>query len=271
MKELNIEMGGISLVTFVPDSNDLLHWYVNADQPGNSSTMSVPYFDNLIFNDTVEAKEKGMELLVKVYSKEEKNEYFNKAVQNSDFKYFPDEIKQWLLDQPYLGFSYAIQKHSGIYLEDYTGKLFSDEENNILIRFSRVFEQSYTRFLDLKKAEAQAREAQIEASLERVRARTMAMHHSNELNEAAELLYAELLKLNVERFSCGYTIINEHDRTGLCYLANPQGQIFSKPIEVNMMGDVVLKKMYDGWKKQEPFLSIELNEKKKYCSSSLPR
>ena len=37
---------------------------------------------------------------------------------------------------------------------------------------SRVFEQTYTRFLDLQKAEAQAREAKIEAALERVRSRT---------------------------------------------------------------------------------------------------
>ena len=38
-----------------------------------------------------------------------------------------------------------------------------------LKRFGKVFEQTYTRFLDLQKAEAQAREAQIEAALERVR------------------------------------------------------------------------------------------------------
>ena len=50
-------------------------------------------------------------------------------------------------------------------------------------RFANVFEQTYTRFLDLQKAEAQAREAQIELALERVRARTMAMQNSDELSE----------------------------------------------------------------------------------------
>ena len=52
---------------------------------------------------------------------------------------------------------------------------------NIFERFAKVFEQTYTRFLDLQKAEAQAREAQIEVALERVRARALAMHHSDEL------------------------------------------------------------------------------------------
>ena len=48
-------------------------------------------------------------------------------------------------------------------------------------RFTRVFEQTYARFLDLKKAEAQAREAQIEASLERFSSQTVAMHRSSDL------------------------------------------------------------------------------------------
>src|SRR6185503_20691609 len=36
-------------------------------------------------------------------------------------------------------------------------------------RFAAVFDLTYTRFLDLQKAEAQTREAQIELALERVR------------------------------------------------------------------------------------------------------
>ena len=41
----------------------------------------------------------------------------------------------------------------------------SQEGHDIFKRFAKVFEQTYTRFLDLQKAEAQAREAQIEASI----------------------------------------------------------------------------------------------------------
>jgi hypothetical protein len=69
----------------------------------------------------------------------------------------------------------------------------------ILIRFSKVFEQAYVRFLDLKKAEAQAREAKIEMALEKIRSRTMAMQHSDELPEAANLLFLEVQAL---RYSC---------------------------------------------------------------------
>jgi hypothetical protein len=43
--------------------------------------------------------------------------------------------------------------------------------HDIFKRFTKVFEQTYTRFLDLQKAEAQSREAQIQLALERVRAK----------------------------------------------------------------------------------------------------
>ena len=59
------------------------------------------------------------------------------------------------------------------------------EMHDVFKRFAKVFEQTYTRFLDLQKAEAQAREAQIEAALERVRTRAMAMHKSDDLQNGS--------------------------------------------------------------------------------------
>jgi signal transduction histidine kinase len=198
MKELKIELNGISLVTYIPDTKDMLHWHVNPEVANNSSSMLLPYFDDLVCNDCLEAKEKGIELLSKIYTKEQKDNYFNKAVEVSDFKYFPEELKQWVLDQPCLSFSFAIQKHSGIFLEDYAGKIFSKEDNDILIRFSRVFEQSYVRFLDLQKAEAQAREAQIEAALERTRTQSMIMQHSKELDDTLRVFHEQVLLLGIK-------------------------------------------------------------------------
>ena len=84
------------------------------------------------------------------------------------------------------------------------------EVHDIFQRFSKVFEQTYTRFLDLKKAEAQAREAQIETALEKVRSRTMAMQKGEEVKDVVVLLYKELIALGVTNFvTCGYVEINE--------------------------------------------------------------
>ncbi len=65
----------------------------------------------------------------------------------------------------------------------------SKETLEILQRFAGVFDGTYTRFLDLQKAEAQGRESQIQLALERVRARTMAMQKSDELAERQRLSF----------------------------------------------------------------------------------
>ncbi len=60
---------------------------------------------------------------------------------------------------------------------------FTDEQHAILRRFGNAFGQAYTRLLDLQNAEAQAREAKIEAALEKARSRSMGMQSSDELPE----------------------------------------------------------------------------------------
>ena len=82
----------------------------------------------------------------------------------------------------------------------------SAETLKIFKRFAAVFGQTYKRFLDLQKAEAQAREAQIELALERVRARTMAMHQSTELAEAALMLFQQLHDLGLSFIRTGFYI-----------------------------------------------------------------
>ena len=70
----------------------------------------------------------------------------------------------------------------------------------LLERFASVFDLTYTRFNDLKLAEAQAREAKIEAALERVRARTMAMQNSDELGVTSQVFH-EQMTITWEPFS----------------------------------------------------------------------
>jgi signal transduction histidine kinase len=75
-----------------------------------------------------------------------------------------------------------------------------EEAETLYPRFARVFEQAYTRFLDLKKAEAQARESQIEAALERVRSKAMGMRNSDELLEVVATIHQQFSGLGLE---CG--------------------------------------------------------------------
>lgn len=82
----------------------------------------------------------------------------------------------------------------------------------IFKRFTAVFEQTYTRFLDLQIAEEQAREAQIETALERVRASSMAMHKSKQLAETAEVLFEQFDLLGVIPDRICIAIFNDEKR-----------------------------------------------------------
>jgi hypothetical protein len=70
-------------------------------------------------------------------------------------------------------------------------------EEQVFKRFAQVFDLTYTRFLDLQKAEAQARDAQIEAALEKVRSRSLAMHTANELGDVVTVIVEKLTDLGI--------------------------------------------------------------------------
>ncbi len=83
------------------------------------------------------------------------------------------------------------------------------ESLEILPRFAKVFEQAYTRFLDLKNAEAQTREAQINLAVERVRAKALAMHKSEEIMEVVAKLKDEVMNLDIPDVVAATIFLNE--------------------------------------------------------------
>ena len=78
-----------------------------------------------------------------------------------------------------------------------------EESVRLLERFADVFNLTYRRFLDLQQAEEQARGAQIEAALERVRAKAMAMNNSADLSVTVNTLFNELDTLELTPVRCG--------------------------------------------------------------------
>ena len=97
------------------------------------------------------------------------------------------------------------------YLHIVAGSKLTTEEEALMARFTRVFEQTYARFLDLKKAEIQTREAQINLAVERVRAKALAMHKSEEIMEVVAKLKDEVMGLRYSR-CCSSSIFLEATR-----------------------------------------------------------
>ena len=119
--------------------------------------------------------------------------------------------------------SFALMPNILLAVGNYASKPYSEEDNEIIKRFAGVFEQSYTRFLDLQKAEAQARESQIEAALERVRAKSMAMHKSEELAELSLELVKQVQALGVATWFCAFNIYDDDPKGSLEWGSNGQG------------------------------------------------
>lgn len=92
------------------------------------------------------------------------------------------------------------------------------EEIQILQRFSVEFERTYTRFLDLQKAEEQTKEARIEASLEKVRSVALSLTKSEDMLDIAKCLYEQLLELGFTDIrNAIIDIHNEDEETFLDY------------------------------------------------------
>ena len=140
-----------------------------------------PYFHHVEKN--IETfRNDGTDLFKDVFSKEEKASWMDYIHTQTIYKDLTsEEIKQSIYDKPGYTWSMVILKDTWVSICRFNTIPFSDEEDALLRRFANAFGQAYTRFLDLQKAEAQARESQIQLALERVRARTMAMQKSDEL------------------------------------------------------------------------------------------
>jgi hypothetical protein len=82
-------------------------------------------------------------------------------------------------------------------LEVITEEPLTENQIKVLQRLGKVIDLTYTRFLDLQKAEKQISEAQIETALERIRSRSMAMHNSEELQDVVNVVFNQLSQLDV--------------------------------------------------------------------------
>jgi hypothetical protein len=181
---LNIKIEHTGFVIDYKARDDYNIWI--ADPLGVPSQVTVPYFDSVYYNRFNEAKKNGEDFFATNLSFEEKNKFYQKL-----FEYvpgLPEEAKKFYFSCPGLAASTVLLENVCLYIENFSGTPYSDEENKTLMRFGKVFQQTYTRFLDLQKAEAQAREAIKQASVDRIRAEIASMRTTYDLERIQPLV-----------------------------------------------------------------------------------
>ncbi|MDQ6609945.1 MAG: hypothetical protein M3Y85_09010, partial [Bacteroidota bacterium] len=247
LKELKVVTDGVALINlYTEGTKDVIQWIANPELLTTGS-FKLPYFDHPIITIIWEAREAGKSFVTHTFDFEEKNSFWNYTFQHSDYQYLSDDLKKMLLESEGYGYLVAFQKYSSILICTYTKTSFSAEAIEVVQRFSKVFEQAYTRFLDLQKAEAQAREAQIEMALEKVRSRSMAMHNTSELQAVIHTVHQELLALNLSISGGSFIAINsEIDNELHCWgsggTANTSDEIhvplFEKPFYTTLVNGI---------------------------------
>ncbi|MEA1786059.1 ATP-binding protein [Arenibacter sp. GZD96] len=211
--ELGIQLHYSQIYTdYIYDRKTGLNIWLDVEGQDYLEKFHLPYIDHTITLNYHNALNEGLDYFSERYSKAEKDSYFKLLFKYSDLKRIPKKRKELILNASGWARFTVILNEATLNFGRYNLDEFTDEEHEIFIRFATVFGQAYTRFLDLKKAEEQAREAQIETALERVRSRTMAMQSSDELAEAASEMFGQIEGLGLNPWSCGFNIFN-HNKT----------------------------------------------------------
>nr|WP_225975444.1 ATP-binding protein [Panacibacter ginsenosidivorans] len=223
LKELQIPVTSAGITIFLEGSKDMNIYVCGQNDDGLViSNYRLPYFNHPICNDFHTAREKHLDFFVGNYSKDEKNSFYEYVLEFSSLKDLPNDIKEMIFQSPKYSISMATVNNSMIVINDFEGKLLSENETDIIKRFARVFEQAHTRFLDLQRAEAQSREAEIQLALERVRARAMAMQKSDELKELIGTVFIELTKLDLVLTRCLIMIYDITTNGSTWWMANSE-------------------------------------------------
>jgi hypothetical protein len=138
----------------------------------------------------------------------------------------------------------------------------SEEALTTLTRFASVFDLAYQRFEDLKKAEKQAYESKVEASLERVRGMAAAMNHSDDLMQIAEAMFKEMeiLKINPLRYGIGM-IDGKKQEAELWASTVDDGHYLDMLGTLSLTWHPMLQQVLDAWDAQYEELIYELKGK----------
>ena len=246
--QLGIKIDSAGFAMDYMESDDFNFWFADSYSTFPKK-VHVPYFDHPQFNRFKEAKEKGLDFYATNLTFEEKNKFFDHVLK--DAPPIPQELKEVFYSAPGYISSHVVLKNIVLYILNYTDIPFSDAENAILMRFGKVFEQAYTRFNDLKQAEAQALEAIKRASVDRVRAEIASMRTTNDLERITPLIWNELTTLGVPFIRCGVFIMDEEQQQVQTFLSTPDGKAIATlhvPFEFNLS---IITNGVDHWRKKK--------------------
>ncbi|WP_373495856.1 ATP-binding protein [Aquiflexum sp.] len=268
LKELGLVFdGGAGVKTFKENSNDAVLWIAAPDYLSSPSIVNIPFEEkdilkNPMLNDVGKARAAGTDIFNKSYSFKEKNDYFNFVYSNNDYNQIPQAVRDWVLQTPNYTGSEVFNHHTSVIMNSYSGELITEKQFEILKRIGKVFEQAYIRFLDLQKAEEQAREAKIEAALERVRSRTMAMHKSEDILEVIRVMTEQFIDLGFDLHSVNIST-TENRRDYYMWLHGVNAPAYPHQVFIPWIDHPIINQLQEAFEANSDFVVMALTKEEK--------
>jgi signal transduction histidine kinase len=260
MSSLGVDSDAAYIVTHLGDK--LQEMYISTPDNTYASLISIPKTDHVVVENTYSAWARGPHHFVFSYTQDEKNSYFRWLFENSDFRHIPQERKETILSGSGWVLSTVVLKNCLFIVQRYRNEQFTSEETELHKRFANVFEQAYTRFLDLEKAEKQSYESRVEASLERIRGMAATMNHSDDLMQIAEAMFREMEFLQINPLRYGLGMIDEEKKEAELWASTvDHGKYLDILGTLSLTWHPMLVKAFDAWSAQYEELIYELKGK----------
>ena len=181
-----------------PETRSARFWMANAERPDEPDSFHIPPHDHPSYHAFLEAWDRQETLWTYDLHGELKASWDDVLFAETDLARLPADVKAGMSAPDRVLLTASFTSFGALHVASLAP--LADASAEILRRVAKVFDQTYTRYLDLEQAEARAREAQIEAALERVRSRALAMTTSDELLDVAFTIRREFAGLGLE---CG--------------------------------------------------------------------
>jgi signal transduction histidine kinase len=208
----------------------------------------IPLTDRPLFKRFNESREKGEDFFVWEEGGEELKEHYRYMLALPDFAARIEKFLKSGFTLPSFQIIHVVNfAHGNLVFITYEP---CSEGHNIFKRFGKVFEQTYTRFLDLQKAEARTREAVKQASVDRIRAEIASMRTTNDLERIQPLIWNELTTLGIPFTRCGLFIMDEEHEQVETFLSTPEGRSIAS-FTSNYSDVAVISEALPYWRKKE--------------------
>jgi len=251
LQQLNFEAQACNIIIFDKETGDMQFWVSGFSQDIYPESYHIPRLNHPYHEDQLTAWREGEKYVLYEYSGQERLDFDKIFFTQTDFRNVPDQPKAFMMGLKSVKLSTAFFSYGS--LQVLGQEALAEDKAMILQRFATVFDQTYTRFLDLQKSEANAIEAIRRSSLDRVRAETASMRISDDLERITPLIWNELTTLGVSFTRCGVFIMDQQQEQIHTFLLTPDGRAiaaFHLPYDT---AQATFQNLVEYWQKRQMY------------------